>query len=208
MGSEMCIRDRLKAQISDESGQNVTPVWESSDPSIVTVDQDGRVFVNKETWIKDIIDNAQAYDEDTHSGTKTVTVTAKHPTTGATADTCTFTVNFRYDKAIVDKNEEVYNLVLTQTSRTNNPSAKWSGNDLRKLNAKIFVAPGLNNNPYWASEDSGIVTVDEAGNIQPVIDADWQKEIIAQHRFSGQKKVAINVTNDAKTIRDLSLIHI
>lgn len=193
---------QLKAQISDESGQNVTPVWESSDPSIVTVDQDGRVFVNKETWIKDIIDNAQAYDEDTHSGTKTVTVTAKHPTTGATADTCTFTVNFRYDKAIVDKNEEVYNLVLTQTSRTNNPSAKWSGNDLRKLNAKIFVAPGLNNNPYWASEDSGIVTVDEAGNIQPVIDADWQKEIIAQHRFSGQKKVAINVTNDAKTIKD------
>lgn len=193
---------QLKAQISDENGHNVTPVWESSDPSIVTVDQDGRVFVNKETWIQEIIDNAQAYGEDTHSGTKTVTVTAKHPTTGATADTCLFTVNFRYDQAIVDRNEEVYNLVLTQTSRTNNPSAKWSGNDLRKLNAKIFVAPGLNNNPYWSSEDSGIVTVDEAGNIQPVINADWQKEIIAQHRFSGQKKVAINVANDTKTIKD------
>lgn len=193
---------QLKAQISDESGNNVTPVWESSDPSIVTVDQDGRVYVNKETWMKDIIDKAQSFDENTHSGTKTVTVTAKHPTTGATADTCLVTVNFRYDKAIVDKTEEVYNLVLTQTSRTNNPSAKWSGNDLRKLNAKIFVEPGLNNNPFWASDDAGIVKVDEAGNIQPVIDADWQKEIIAQHRFSGQKKVAINVTNDTKSIKD------
>lgn len=193
---------QLKAHISDESGKDVTPVWESSDPDIVTVDQDGRVSVKKDTWIKDIIDNAQNYEEDTHSGSRTVTVTAKHPTTGATADTCTFTVNFRYDNVIVDKTAETYNLIMTQTSRTNNPSHVWSGNDIRKINAKAFVAPGQSNRILWSSEDTGILKVDEAGNIEPVIDADWQKEIIAQHKFSGQKKVAAIAQNTDIAGRD------
>lgn len=49
------------------------------------MDADGRVSVNKDTWIADMIAKAQDYNEDTHSGSRTVTVTAKHPTTGATA---------------------------------------------------------------------------------------------------------------------------
>lgn len=85
-----------------------------------------------------MIAKAQDYNEDTHSGSRTVTVTAKHPTTGATADTCQITVNFRYDKVIVDKTAETYNLIMTQTSRTNNPSYVWSGNDIRKINAKAL----------------------------------------------------------------------
>lgn len=193
---------QLKAKISDESGRDVTPKWESSDTSIVTVDQDGRVSVNKDTWIKEIIDNAQKYGEDVHSGTRTVYVTAKHPTTGATADTCKITVNFRYDQDIHDIHDVTYNLVMTQTSRTNNPSVAWSGNDIKKLNSKVFVEPGLNNKPYWASEDAGIVTVDDAGNIEPVVNADWQLEIVRKGNFEGQKKVAIDSTNEAKTIKD------
>ena len=105
---------QLKAHISDESGLDVTPVWETSDPDIVTVDADGRVSVNKDTWIADMIAKAQDYNEDTHSGSRTVTVTAKHPTTGATADTCQITVNFRYDKVIVDKTAETYSLIMTR----------------------------------------------------------------------------------------------
>ena len=200
---------KLKAIIHDESGESVTPVWESSDPSIVTVagegdhGETGKVSVNEDTWIKDIIDAARNdYNNDNHSGTRTVTVTAKHPTTGATADTCTFTVNFRYDQAILDRNEDVFNVIKTQTSRTLNPSAVWSGDDIRKLNAKMFVGPGKSNNVYWTSEDPSIVTVDDAGNIQPKIDADWMNEIIQNKRYSGQKKVAINADNDEKTIRD------
>ena len=193
---------QLKATIHDASGNNVTPVWESSDESIVTVDQDGRVSVNKDTWIKQIIDDAQTYGNKPHSGTKTVYVTAKHPATGETADTCEITVNFRYDQSILDKHEEVYNIVLTQTSRTNNPKVHWSGNEVRKLNAEVFVEPGLDNNPYWASEDAGIVKVDDAGNIEPVIDADWMKQIVAEGKYSGQKKVAINATNKTATVKD------
>lgn len=194
---------QLYAQISDESGQDVTPIWESSDTDIVTVDKDGRVYVNEDTWIKEIIDAAKNdYNNETHSGAKTVTVTAKHPTTGKTADTCVFTVNFRYDQAILNRNEDVFTIVKTQTSRTINPSAVWSGNDIRKLTAKMHVAPGMSNNVTWSSEDSKIVTVDEAGNIQPVIDADWMNEIIANKKYTGQKKVAINADNDKLTIRD------
>lgn len=193
---------QLTAHISDESGVDVTPAWESSDPDIVTVDADGRVSVNKDTWIHDIIENAQTYDEDVHTGTRTVTVTAKHPVTGATADTCQITVNFRYDKVIVDKTAETYNVVMTQTSRTNNPSVKWSGNDIRKINAKAFVAPGQSNKVSWSSEDSSILTVDEAGNIQPVVNADWQKAIVAAHKFSGQKKVAVAAANDTASLKD------
>lgn len=194
---------QLYAQISDESGQDVTPIWESSDPDIVTVDKDGRVYVNEDTWIKEIIDNARNnYDNEVHSGTKTVTVTAKHPTTGKTADTCVFTINFRYDQAILNRNEDIYTIVKTQTSRTLNPSAVWSGNDIRKLNAKMHVAPGQSTNVIWSTEDGKIVTVDEAGNIQPVIDADWMNEIIANKKYTGQKKVAINADNPATTVRD------
>lgn len=193
---------QLKAHIEDESGKDVTPKWESSDESIVTVDSDGRVFVNKDTWMKEIINAAQNYGTDLHSGVKTAVITAKHPVTGATADSCQITVNFRYDQVIVDKTAETYNLVLTQTSRTNNPSVVWSGNDIRKINAKVFVDAGLNNNPYWVSEDRGIVTVDEAGNIEPVINAEWQKKIVEEHKFSGQKKVAVHATNDSSSIKD------
>lgn len=193
---------QLKANIEDENGKDITPKWESSDESIVTVDSDGRVYVNKETWMKDIIDAAQDYGTDLHSGVRTAVITAKHPVTGATADSCQITVNFRYDQAIVDKNAEAYNLVLTQTSRTNNPSAVWSGNDIRKINAKVFVEAGLNNNPYWTSEDKGIVTVDEAGNIEPVINAEWQKKIVEERKFSGQKKVAVHAANDSSSVKD------
>lgn len=193
---------QLKAHISDESGLDVTPVWETSDPDIVTVDADGRVSVNKDTWIADMIAKAQDYNEDTHSGSRTVTVTAKHPTTGATADTCQITVNFRYDKVIVDKTAETYNLIMTQTSRTNNSSYVWSGNDIRKINAKAFVEPGKSNKVTWQSEDSGILTVDDAGNIQPVVDAQWQLDIVAKHQFSGQKKVAAIAANSDMGTKD------
>ena len=194
---------QLNATITDEGGHNITPKWESSDPDIVTVDGDGRVYVNKDTWIKEIIDNAQKYGTDVpHSGTKTVYVTAKHPTTGETADTCEITVNFRYDQAILDSHEEVYDIVLTQTSRTNNPSVKWSGNSIRKLNAAIYVKPGQKNDAVWASEDAGIVKVDEAGNIEPVIDADWMKQIVSEGKYEGRKVVAVNATDTTGAVKD------
>lgn len=195
-------RVKLSAHITDDSGKDVTPVWESSDLDIVTVDQDGNVTVNKETWIKEIIDNAKEYGNDVHSGTKTVTVTAKHPTSGATADTCTITVNFRYDQAILNKKTESYNIVMTQTSRTNDPSVSWSGNVYKKLDAKVFLAPGMNTNPVWEAEEPEIMKVDDAGNIIPVIDSQWMKDIVAEHKFEGTKVSAVNVYDKDKKVKD------
>lgn len=193
---------QLKARISDENGKDVTPVWESSDESVATVDADGRVYVKKDTWMKEIIDGAKHYGTDVHSGTRAVVITAKDPHTGATADSCQVTVNFLYDQAILDKNEEIYNLVLTQTSRTNQPAIKWSGNGSRKLNAKLHVEAGKNRKPYWSTEDEKLITVDDAGNILPVIHAQWQKAIVSEGNYSGQKKVAVHVQNEEKTLKD------
>lgn len=193
---------QLKAHISDENGKDVTPVWESSDESLIKVDTDGRVFVNKDTWMREIIRDAQNYEADTLSGTRTATVTAKHPVTGATADTCQITINFRYDQAKLDRNQEEYNLVLTQTSRTNKPAVKWSGNEARRLNARINLEPGVNNTPHWFTEDASVVSVDENGTIKPAINTDWQNEIIAQHKFFGQKKTAVNVENMGGNVKD------
>lgn len=197
----------LTANIFGEDGTAIDVDWKSSEEGLVKLEKRGKyctVTVDKDTWMKEIINNAQKYGagKDSHNGTKTLTVTATDAKTGAVADTCVITINFRYDQAILDSHEEVFDVVLTQTSRTNSPSVKWSGNELRKLNADIYVEAGLDDHSYWSSEDALIVKVDESGNIQPVIDADWMKQTVTEGNFSGQKKVSVNVTNKDGIIRD------
>lgn len=64
------------------------------------------------------------------------------------------------------------------------------------------MEPGKSNKVTWQSEDSGILTVDDAGNIQPVVDAQWQLDIVAKHQFSGQKKVAAIAANSDMGTKD------
>lgn len=187
---------QLSAKVYDDNGVAVVPTWESEDNSVLVVDKDGRITPVKDAkWMKDLI------AEGKHSGTKKVVVNAINKD-GSTKDSCTVTINFRYDDVELSKNTENYTLVMTQKRRTNNPEVTWSGNITKKLDASVWTSEGKSNNAIWQTEDSSILTTDQSGNITPVINAKWMLDIVKDGKFEGQKITAVDASSKDKNTKD------
>lgn len=186
---------KLNAIVFGEESTSA-PIWTSSDDTALTVNSDGLITpVQNAQWMQDIINAGK------HSGTKVVTVTASNAD-GTTVDTATITLNFRYDETKLSSNEEVFNIVMTQTRRTNDPDVFWTGNKPIKVDVEVWTAEGKSNNAVWEAEEDNLVVVDQSGNITPVINAQWMKDIVAQGKFEGQMKTAVNAYSLDKNTKD------
>lgn len=187
---------QLTAKVYADSGVAVVPTWESMNTEVLTVDKDGRIAPIKDAkWMRDLI------AEGKHSGTQKVIVNAVSAD-GKTTDSCTVTVNFRYDDVELSKNTESFDLVLTQTRRTNDPAAVWSGNVTKKIDASVWTANGLSNNAIWQTEDDTLLITDQSGNITPVINAKWMLDIIADKKYAGTKITAVDALSMDKNTKD------
>lgn len=187
---------QLSAKVYGDNGVAVVPTWESDKPEVLTVDKDGRIAPVKDAqWMKDIIASGQ------HSGTQKVIVNAISED-GMTTDSCTVTVNFRYDDVELSKNAETFDLVLTQTRRTNNPASVWSGNVTKKLDASVWTANGKSNNAIWQTEDDTLLITDQSGNITPIVGAKWMMDIVKDKKYSGTKITAVDALSMDKNTKD------
>lgn len=198
---------KLTAHFTDDSGVSVSPNYDY-DSQYLTVDADGNVTLNKDTWMKELIEGAKEYGSSTFSGTRTTTITANGK--NGTKDTCVVTINFRYDQARLNSNAEEFTIIRTQTSRTNNPSHTWS--ELkdgavsaivpRQLTASIHLEDGKQTTQYWSTDNAEYVTVNDAGVIAPAVDQTWQDAIIGTGRYTDTRTAGVHVTNNEATVKD------
>lgn len=204
---------KLTAHFTDESGVSVSPDF-TFDSDLVNVDADGNVTVNKETWIKEIIDGAKEYGSGTFSGSRKAVITANGK--NGTKDTCVVTINFRYDQARLNSNQENFTIIRTQTSRTNNPSHIWSElkdgvvSEIkpRQLKASMHLQDGKPTIPYWSSDNTEYVTVNDAGVISPAVDQAWQQAVIDNGSYQDSRIGTIHVTDSENTVKDSCNVNI
>lgn len=187
---------QLTAKVYGDSGVAIVPTWESENMAVLTVDKDGRIAPVKDAeWMKEIVESGK------HSGTQTVIVNAVSED-GKTTDSCTVTINFRYDEVVLSKNTENFDLVLTQTRRTNDPASVWSGNVTKKLDASVWTENGKSNNAIWQTEDDTLLITDQSGNITPIINAKWMLDIIEDGKYAGTKVTAVDALSIDKNTKD------
>lgn len=198
---------KLTAHFTDESGVSVSPDF-SFDSDLVSVDADGNVTVNKDTWMQEIIDGAEEYGSGTFSGSRTAVITANGK--NGTKDTCVVTIHFRYDQARLNSNQEDFTVIRTQTSRTNNPSHVWSElkdgvvSEIapRQLAASLHLQDGKQTTPYWSTDSVEYVTVNDAGMIAPAIGQAWQEAVITNGNYRDFRTSAVHVTDSEGTVKD------
>ena len=82
-----------------------------------------------------------------------------------TTDSYKVTINFRYDKAVIESDSETFDVVYTQDSQTNSSKSHWTGDSSIKLTAHIYDESGKDVTPKWSSSDESVVTVDADGNV-------------------------------------------
>ena len=198
---------KLEAHFTDETGVSVSPNF-TFDSDLLSVDEDGNVTVNKETWMQEIIDGAKEYGSGTFSGSRTATITANGK--NGTKDTCVVTINFRYDQARLSSNQEDFTIIRTQTSRTNNPSHVWSElkdgvvSEItpRQLEASLHLQDGKLTTPMWSTDNEEYVTVNDAGVITPAVDQAWQDAVIANGNYRDTRTGAVHAADAEGTVKD------
>ena len=137
------------------------------------VDKDGYLVPIKGLW-----DNVIASGKT--SGSVSGVVTATKSVDGkTTSDSYKVTINFRYDKSVLESNEETFDVVYTDDSRTNSVKSHWTGDDKIQLKAHISDESGLDVTPVWETSDPDIVTVDADGRVSVNKDT-WIADMIAK----------------------------
>ena len=131
----------LKATVAPTDATDKTVTWKSSDTSIATVDDSGKVMAVK-------------------AGTATITVTATNGTDDTSDDqtaTCKVTV----------KEEEVPKVDVTGVTLDNTTLTLQEGKT-GSLKATVAPADATDKTVTWKSSDTGVATVDDSGKVTAV----------------------------------------
>jgi uncharacterized protein YjdB len=175
-------------------------LWTSSDPESVEVDQEGNVEpVDGAPWIREVLSKAPYRAE------KNVEISAVTKD-GQKAATCIITLTFQAECIEVDRESESIDLVLTKTGKRTNPVLSWQGLESKRFNASIYSGSQEKKNVLWRSSDASILTVDQEGNVAPLvpnekreITASWIKEAMGRSPYTGTAIVTIYAaTSDGK----------
>ena len=174
--------------------------WTSSDPEAVRVDQEGNVTpVDGAAWIKEALLKAPYRTE------KSVEITAVTKD-GQKAAACKVSLTFQAECIEADRESESFDLVLTKTGKRNNPVLLWQGLESKKFNASIYSGSQEKKNILWRSSDAVILTVDQEGNVAPIVlnekqevIASWIKDAMAKPPYTGTITAVIYAaTSDGK----------
>ncbi len=175
-------------------------LWTSSDPEAVTVDADGNVTpVDGTPWIQEALLKASYRTE------KTVEITAVTKD-GQKKASCTVSLTFQAECIEADRESESFDLVLTKTGRRRSPVLTWSGLESKKFNASIYSGSQDKKSVLWRSSDTGVLTVDQEGNVIPVVlngnqevISNWINEAMGKYPYTGTVTAAVYaVTSDGK----------
>ncbi len=180
-----------------------TVVWTSSDPTAVTVDQNGNVTpVDNAPWIKEAISKAPYYGE------KEVVITAKTKDREKSA-TCSITLTFQAECIEADRDTQVINIVLKKTGRRSNPTYTWTGLENLKFNAAIYSDDTAKKAVIWNSSNTDILAVDEEGNVKPVVLNEknevipqWIKAVMNSSPYSATTTVNITASSADISMKD------
>jgi uncharacterized protein YjdB len=170
-------------------------LWTSSDPEAVKVDQEGNVEpVDGAPWIREALSKAPYRAE------KNVEISAVTKD-GQKAATCMVRLTFQAECIEVDRESESIDLVLTKTGKRTNPVLSWQGLERKKINASIYSASQEKKNVLWRSSEASILTVDQEGNVAPLvfndkkeITASWIKEAMGRSPYTGTAMATIYAT--------------
>ena len=196
--------------IEDTEGHrpyNRDVIWNSSDPSVLSVDNAGNLTViDGAPWIQ------EALAKPPYQTQKEVQITA------ATADgkkiaSCNAVLKFRVNCIEADRDTESFRIVLTKTGRRSAPVYTYTGQEPKKLNAAIY-SEDLNY-VVWTSEDPEVLTVDSSGTITPILlddnndlKAQWIKELLYTYPYTGTKQIEVTASTANGKMSDRVLINL
>ncbi|MFR3730022.1 hypothetical protein [Lacrimispora sp.] len=180
-----------------------TVVWSSSDPEVISVDNQGNVApVDGASWIKEAMKKAPYRAE------KKVEITATTKD-GKKAAICMVKLSFQAECLEADRNSETFDLVLTKTGRRTNPTYTWSGLEAKKFSASVYPESSEKNAIQWRSSDPEILSVDSDGNVRPVVinekqevTAGWISQAISKSPYTGSITAMIYAENSNGTLSD------